>query len=141
MSNEEGDTFAPETRVEAPIARTHESGYFFDRFSFYPARQLLLENGSEIKLGGRAIIILALLVERAGELVTNEELLQAVWPSTRAEEGNLRVHVAAIRKALHDRASKPAYLSNVVGRGYQFVAAVQRVASTLLIHSQLDSTR
>ena len=44
------------------------------------------------------------------------------------EEGNLRVHIAALRRALRDSSDLPQYIANIAGRGYKFVAPVQRVA-------------
>jgi predicted ATPase len=64
------------------------------------------------------------LVERAGELVTKDELVARVWPDTFVEEGNLRVHVAALRRALGDGHTGARYVANVPGRGYRFVAPV-----------------
>lgn len=75
-----------------------------------------------MRLGGRALEILITLVERAGELVSKEELVERVWPGVRVEEGNLRVHVAALRRVLGDGGLGERYLATEPGRGYRFVA-------------------
>jgi predicted ATPase len=74
--------------------------------------------------------VLLTLVERASDVVTKEELLQIVWPSMYVDEGNLKVQVAALRKILGDDPEKPQFISSVVGRGYRFVARVQRIDLT-----------
>jgi predicted ATPase/DNA-binding winged helix-turn-helix (wHTH) protein len=89
-----------------------------------PAQQLLLEGDKPVRLGSRALDILIALVERAGELVTKEGLVSRVWPDTFVEEGNLRVHVAALRRALGDGHAGVRYVANIPGRGYVFVAPV-----------------
>jgi DNA-binding winged helix-turn-helix (wHTH) protein len=89
-----------------------------------PARQLLLEGERPVRPGSRALDILSTLVERAGDLVTKDELIARVWPCIHVEEGNLRVHVAAVGQALGDGQAGSRYLANVPGRGYRFVPPV-----------------
>ena len=67
-----------------------------------------------------------MLVERAGELVTKEELVARVWPDTVVDESNLRAQMAALRKALGDGRDGARYVATVPGRGYRFVAPVAR---------------
>ena len=107
-------------------ASTGEAIQFGD-FRLLPAEQLLLEAGKPLRLGGRALDILIALVERPGVLVTKEELIARVWPSTFVDEGNLRVHLSALRRALGDGQAGVRYIASVPGRGYQFVAPVMRV--------------
>jgi predicted ATPase/DNA-binding winged helix-turn-helix (wHTH) protein len=68
--------------------------------------------------------ILIALVERPGQLISKHELMALVWPDTVVEEGNLKVHVAGLRRALGDGLGGRRYLINVPGRGYRFVAPV-----------------
>ena len=74
------------------------SDYSFGEFRLIPSRQLLLESEKPLHLGSRALEILTALVERAGEVVTKEEIIARVWPNTFIEDGNLRFHIAAIRQ-------------------------------------------
>jgi predicted ATPase len=67
---------------------------------------------------------LATLIEHAGSVVSKEELFARVWPNTFVEEANLKVHVAALRKALRDGQAGNRFIVNVPGRGYSFVAVV-----------------
>jgi predicted ATPase len=96
----------------------------FGPFQLVPAERLLLESGKVVKLGARAFDLLTLLVERAGQVVSKEDLISHVWPTTVVEEINLRVHVAAVRRALGDGQGGNRYIVNAAGRGYSFVAKV-----------------
>jgi predicted ATPase/DNA-binding winged helix-turn-helix (wHTH) protein len=98
----------------------------FGPFQLLPTRRLLLADGRPVRLGSRALEILIALVERPGELVGKNELMARVWPSTFVEEGNLKVQVAGLRRALGDSRGSNRYLATVPGRGYRFVAPVRR---------------
>lgn len=74
--------------------------YVFGSFRFLARQQLLVRDGEPVKLGGRALDILHVLVTSAGELVTKRALHQAVWPSTFVHESNLKVHIHSLRRAL-----------------------------------------
>jgi predicted ATPase len=77
-----------------------------------------------LRLGSRALDILVTLVERAGETIRKDELITRTWPDTVVDEGALRVHVAALRKALGDGRAGKRYIANIPGRGYSFLAPV-----------------
>jgi predicted ATPase len=98
----------------------------FGPFRLFPRQQLLLEGDAPVRLGSRARDILIALLERPGELISREELIARVWPNTFVEEGNLKVHVAALRKALGDGQGGARFIANVPGRGYSFVGAIAR---------------
>jgi predicted ATPase/DNA-binding winged helix-turn-helix (wHTH) protein len=100
------------------------SEYSFGSFRLVPGQRLLLEGSKPVPLGARAGEILIALVERAGSLVTKEELLARAWPNLVVEESNLKVHVAALRKALGDGRDGHRYIATTPGRGYCFVAEV-----------------
>jgi DNA-binding winged helix-turn-helix (wHTH) protein len=96
----------------------------FGPFPLLPTRRLLLEGEKPVRLGSRAFDLLVDLVERAGELVSREELMARVWPNTFVEEVNLKVQVAGLRRVLGDRWGSNRYLATIPGRGYRFVAPV-----------------
>jgi predicted ATPase/DNA-binding winged helix-turn-helix (wHTH) protein len=96
----------------------------FGPFVVIPAQRILLEDGRQVRLGGRALDILILLLARAGEVVSKAELMAAAWPKMHVEEANLRVHIGALRKALGDHNIGARFIENVAGRGYCFVATV-----------------
>jgi predicted ATPase/DNA-binding winged helix-turn-helix (wHTH) protein len=96
----------------------------FGPFRLLPQPRMLLKGGEPVRLGSRAREILFFLVERAGRIVKKNELIKRVWPDTVVEEGTLRVHIAALRKALGDGKGAMRYIENVTGHGYRFVAAL-----------------
>jgi DNA-binding winged helix-turn-helix (wHTH) protein len=98
----------------------------FGQFRLFPARRLLLKGSQPIPVGGRAFDLLIALVERPGEVVSKSELFAEVWPETFVAEGNLKVRIAALRRALADGQGGDRYISTIVGRGYCFVAPVTR---------------
>jgi DNA-binding winged helix-turn-helix (wHTH) protein len=101
----------------------------FGPFRLFPVRRLLLEGDSPVRLGSRALDLLCALAERPGELISKQELIAKVWPSVFVGEDNLKVHVAALRRALRDGQADNHYISTVTGRGYCFVAPVTRSAN------------
>jgi predicted ATPase/DNA-binding winged helix-turn-helix (wHTH) protein len=105
-------------------AVTRSGQVIFGPFRLIPAQKLLLHGEKPVRLGSRACEILIALVERAGQLLSNQELINRVWPNTFVEEGNLRVHMAALRRALGDGQAGNRYITNTPGRGYSFVAPV-----------------
>jgi predicted ATPase len=66
--------------------------------------------------------ILLILLEHAGEVVSKQTLIAGVWPKSVVEDINLRVHMAALRKALGDGQAGQRYIITVAQRGYSFVA-------------------
>src|SRR6267142_679796 len=102
----------------------------FGPFRLIRSQKLLLENDKPVRLGSRAFELLVALIERAGEVVSRDELVARVWPSTIVEESSLRVHVAALRKVLGDGHGGARFITNVPGRGYCFVSPVTRVKQT-----------
>jgi DNA-binding winged helix-turn-helix (wHTH) protein len=99
----------------------------FGPFRLDPLQRVLQEGDRPVRLGSRSIEILLVLVERAGELVGKDEIMERVWPNSVAEEATLRVHVSALRKALGHGQNGARYVENVTGRGYRFVAQVTRL--------------
>lgn len=111
----------------------------FGPFSLYPARKALTDRGKPVRLGGRALDLLIVLIENAGKVLSREELVAAVWPTTVVEETSLRVHVLALRKALGDGQSDARYIATIPGRGYSFVARVERVAVGVSVDNRSGS--
>jgi DNA-binding winged helix-turn-helix (wHTH) protein len=113
-----------ETKAATHSLRQAAAGYVFDGFRLLPTQRLLLKNDAPLPLGGRALDLLIALVERAGEVISKRELTAAIWPDTFVVEGNLKVHVSALRRALGEGEAGRRYISTVAGRGYCFVAPV-----------------
>jgi predicted ATPase/DNA-binding winged helix-turn-helix (wHTH) protein len=101
----------------------------FGPFRLFPTARAFEKNGVPLALGDRALDILMVLVEHAGEVVTHRELIARVWRDLVVDPSNLRVHMTALRKALGDRDGRERYITNVTGQGYCFVAPVRREAA------------
>ena len=99
----------------------------FGPFELSGSKRVLWCNGVTLPLGSRAFDILVYLAERPGEVIGKKELIDHVWPEVTVEEGSLRVHVAAIRKALRDGQFGNRYIANIKGRGYSFIGSVVRL--------------
>src|SRR6202790_1296461 len=95
--------------------------YRFERFELQPSERRLLAAGVPAVVDPRAFDVLIALVERAGHLVTKEELFSLVWPRLVVEENNLQVQISALRKILG-----PAAIATVSGQGYRFTLEVSR---------------
>src|SRR6266481_10037583 len=95
--------------------------YRFGPFELQPDNRRLLKDGATISLRPRAFDLLAALVERAGHLITKDQLLDQVWPKMVVEEAVLHVQVSALRKVLGSEA-----ITTVSGRGYQFTLPVTK---------------
>ncbi|WGD31103.1 winged helix-turn-helix domain-containing protein [Ancylobacter sp. WKF20] len=98
----------------------------FGPFTFYPGQQLLAQDGVAVTLGSRARALLATLLDHHGAVVSKAQLIQSAWPETFVEEANLRVHIAALRRALGDGQEGRRYIVNISGRGYSFVFPITR---------------
>jgi predicted ATPase/DNA-binding winged helix-turn-helix (wHTH) protein len=105
---------------------SRETAIAFGPFVLNPTQRVLLRENRPVRLGSRAREILICLVERAGTVVSKNELIKRVWPETIVEEGTLRVHIAALRKILGEDREQARYVENVTGHGYRFVATVSR---------------
>lgn len=92
----------------------------FGPFRLYPGARLIERDGARLALGSRALDILIVLVDRAGEVVSHRELTQRVWRELVVSPSSLRVHISGLRKALGEEERQ--YIANVPGQGYCFVA-------------------
>src|SRR5712671_222236 len=100
----------------------------FGPFELSIGERVLRRDGQVLPLGDRALDILTYLADRPGEVIAKQELIDHVWPDVTVEEGTLRVHIAAIRKALGDGQLGNRYIANVKARGYLFVGTVVPLA-------------
>jgi predicted ATPase/DNA-binding winged helix-turn-helix (wHTH) protein len=114
----------PRNRM-ASTPMAHQIAYRFGDFELRPGRQLL-RDGSPIPIGSTALELLCLLVKARGDLVTKEELFEAVWSDVVVVENTLHQHIRAIRKALGDQEG---LIGTVSRRGYRFAGKVQEVAA------------
>src|SRR5579862_816654 len=107
-----------QTGLEAYWCMTTRSAltrYRFGHVEIQPDERRLVANGEDVAVGPRAFDLLVALVERAGQLMTKNELLERVWPKLVVEENNLQVQVSALRKILGQDG-----IETVPGHGYRF---------------------
>jgi predicted ATPase/DNA-binding winged helix-turn-helix (wHTH) protein len=109
--------------------RIAQGAIAFGPFRLCAAERLIERSGEPVELGSRAMDILIALVERAGEVVSQRDLIDRVWPNVTVDDSNLRTHVVALRRALRDGQDGARYVINVPGRGYCFVCLLERSPS------------
>ncbi|WP_341315369.1 winged helix-turn-helix domain-containing protein [Paraburkholderia sp. IMGN_8] len=96
-----------------------------------PDRREVLVDGAPVELSYRAMEVLLILIEANGALVTKDELMDRVWPTTIVEDNNLYVHICRIRKVMDEHRK---LLICAPGRGYRLLRPVQptHAASTFV---------
>jgi DNA-binding winged helix-turn-helix (wHTH) protein/tetratricopeptide (TPR) repeat protein len=98
--------------------------YRFAGFTLEPAERRLSEGGRAIALTPKVFDTLVLLVERAGHVVSKDELMKRLWPRGYVDESNLTKHIWLIRRALGDGEQDSRFIETVPKVGYRFVAPV-----------------
>src|ERR1043166_3170646 len=107
----------------------HDQHYFeFVDFRLYPAERLLTKNGDRIALTPRVLDLLIALVERSGELLSKEALLNEVWADSFVEEGNLNRTISTLRKNLGNQSNGGNLIETVPKLGYRFIAPVTQIS-------------
>jgi predicted ATPase/DNA-binding winged helix-turn-helix (wHTH) protein len=101
--------------------------YEFDDFRVDTGQFLLTRSGQSKPITPTVFRILHMLLDRAGEVVSKDELIRTVWPDSYVEEGNLNRNVSTLRKALGERPSDHKYIETIPKSGYRFVAPVRTV--------------
>ena len=99
----------------------------FGAFEFKPQAGELLKHGLKVKLSGQPIELLAMLLERPGQLVTREDLQKGLWPHDTVVEFEHSINAAInrLREALSDSADAPRYVETLPRRGYRFIFPVE----------------
>ena len=100
--------------------------YRFGLFEASPSSGELLRQGVRVRLQDQPFRVLCLLLERAGEVVTREELRQTLWPADTYVEfdGSLNAALKKLRSALGDSSDNPIFIETLPKRGYRFIAPV-----------------
>ena len=103
--------------------------YRFGAFEADPATGELRRQGIRIRLNTQPFQVLAMLLERPGELLTRDEIARELWPEGTFVDYEHGVNSAInrIREALGDTASRPRFVETLARRGYRFVAPVERI--------------
>src|SRR5215831_4788306 len=106
----------------------------FRSFRLDPVNQCLWHGEQRVTLAPKAFDVLRYLVEHPARLVTQDELLEALWPETYVNPELIKKYILGIRKVLGDQHDNPVYIETLPKRGYQFIAAV----TDQVVDEQLD---
>jgi adenylate cyclase len=100
----------------------------FGDYSFDPQTGELLKDGRRLKIQGQPVAILAMLLERPGEIVTREEFQKKLWPKDTFVdfEHSLNAAIKRLRDAMNDSADAPRYVETLARRGYRFIGVLER---------------
>jgi len=97
---------------------------YFQSFRLDTMNHCLWSGEKRVRIPPKAFDVLRYLVENPGRLVTQDELLEALWPETYVNPEILRKYILDIRRILGDRPDKPVFIETVTKRGYRFIAPV-----------------
>src|SRR5436309_11265463 len=125
-------------------SQIHSPKFRFAEYELDVRTGELKKSGHKIPLPSQAIQLLALLLERAGDVVTREELYPALWPTGTVVEFDHGINssVRRLRAALNDSADRPRYIETLPKRGYRFIYPVEagQKSSTQVIPDQKPSS-
>ena len=100
--------------------------YEFSKFSLITFERKLLRDGKRVALTDKVFDTLCVLVQRPGELVTKDEIMNSVWPDSVVEENNLDQKISILRRALGEKGrGKEKFIETVRGHGYRFLPTVK----------------
>jgi DNA-binding winged helix-turn-helix (wHTH) protein/tetratricopeptide (TPR) repeat protein len=123
---------------EVAAVRTDELA--FGEYRLDRANALLWRGQARVTLAPKPFEVLCCLIGRPGELVTKEELLDAVWSDLHVSESSLAVAMNALRAALGDDRQSPNYIETVTRRGYRFIASVTAAGTSALEQPVAEKT-
>jgi DNA-binding winged helix-turn-helix (wHTH) protein/tetratricopeptide (TPR) repeat protein len=103
----------------------------FQPFRLDDVNQCLWRGDTRVMLQPKPFAVLRYLVDHAGQLVTHDDLLTAIWPDTYVQPEVLRRYILEIRRVLGDDAAQPRFVETLPKRGYQFIATVTDVDVSL----------
>lgn len=97
----------------------------FDQFRLDTVNQCLWRGQARVPMAPKAFDLLRYLVENSDRLVTQEEILEALWPETYVNPEGVRKYILDLRKVLGDRTDQPLFIQTLPKRGYQFIAEIK----------------
>lgn len=99
----------------------------FGPFTIDQNRQQVFRNGARLRLQGKVYQVLVALLQKQGEVVTREELKQALWPAdTHVNyDANVNTTVNKLRQALGESTEKPLYIETIPRKGYSFISSAE----------------
>lgn len=118
--------------------------YKFGSFRLDTVKHLLLHNGQAVQIAPKPFEMLSLLVQRHGQIVKKDELINSIWADAFVEEANISQNIFLLRKLLGKDNGGPQYIETVPKRGYRFVAKVrveQLRETDIEVDQQIEETR
>jgi len=105
-------------------------------------RRVVQQAGREVKLTRIEFDLLAYLARHPNRLIPHEEIIQKVFgtPIVKTDVGNLRVHIAHLRRKLNDNADEPRYIATEIGVGYRFIDKTSNLAMNQEEHEASEKT-
>src|SRR5262245_11959947 len=100
--------------------------YEFGQFLLDPAQRILLREGERVHLHPKTFLILQILVEANGAVVSKDDLMAKVWPDVVVEEINLTKNISLLRKALSNATESAEFIETIPKIGYRFLAITQK---------------
>lgn len=113
----------------ATVPQATSSVFRFDVFELDTRTGELRRRGVKVRLQGQPLLVLAVLLERAGDLVTRDELREQIWPADTFVDFDHSLHnaIARLRDVLGDSPESPRYIETLPRRGYRFIASVEKL--------------
>ena len=102
----------------------------FASFRLDTINHCLWQGEERVPLAPKAFDVLRYLVEHSDRLVTQEEILESLWPETYVNPEVVKKYILGIRKVLGDQSAKPIFIATYPRRGYQFIATVREETSS-----------
>jgi DNA-binding winged helix-turn-helix (wHTH) protein len=128
MSTQPSTLAQHESNASVPTLRASAERYArFGRFQADLERQELYRDGQRVKVQAKLFQGLLLLLSRAGEIVTREDVRRQLWPDTSLAnlDANVNTTMNKLRLVLGDSPENPAYIETIPRRGYSFIAIVE----------------
>src|SRR5438270_9072822 len=125
-----------------PDTQSHPQTVRFGAFEADVQTGELRKDGVKLKFSGQPFQVLAILLERPGDVVSREELQKRLWPDTFVDvERNLNTAINKIREVLGDSAESPQFVETLPRRGYRFVGEVEHpsAAESSASNGKIDS--
>jgi len=119
-----------QSRLNMDVRAPDEGRYRFGPFLLDPAERSLTRDGAPVALTHRVFETLMVLVRHPGQMVSKDELMEAIWPGRYMEEGSLKQAIFTLRKVLGGDTDDTQYIVTAPGRGYSFSGTVERIASS-----------
>lgn len=108
----------------------HKNGlYRFGEYEVDPVRRQVRRAGVPVSVPQKAFQLLLYLLDNPGRVLSKAELMEAIWPQSFVEEGNLAQSIFLLRKALEEQPGNYRYIVTVAGEGYQFAVVAEVVSA------------